>query len=102
MRNLIVNYENYVNSLPDLIKESKYKTEHFINILGIGAATFYRKLKSKSFTINEVKIISKELYPVEFYKAELEESLQLSEQQIKEGKVLTNEEVLKRIQQKYC
>lgn len=102
MRNIIVNYENLVNSLPQLIKESKYKTEHFINIIGVATATFYRKLKTNSFTIDEVKIISKELYPLEFYKAELEESLKLSEKQIKTGKVLANEDVLRKIRQKYC
>jgi hypothetical protein len=58
MGEIIQEYENLLNSIPGLIKKSKFKTSYFIDILDLPESTFYRKLKHKSFTIEEAKKIS--------------------------------------------
>lgn len=58
MGEIIQEYENLLNSIPEKIKKSKFKTSYFIDILDLPESTFYRKLKQKAFTIEEAKKIS--------------------------------------------
>lgn len=58
MGEIIQEYENLLNSIPELIKKSKFKTSYFIDILKLPESTFYRKLKHRAFTIEEAKKIS--------------------------------------------
>tara|TARA_B110000285_G_scaffold82418_1_gene94877 strand:+ start:5027 stop:5212 length:186 start_codon:yes stop_codon:yes gene_type:complete len=58
MGKIIQDYEKLLLSLPELMKESNYKTAFFISILNIPSSTFYRKLKGCSFTIDECKKLS--------------------------------------------
>lgn len=84
MIQIVENYENYINSLPELISKSYYKAEFFMQKLGLKHATYYRKLKSKSFTHQEVKLITTLLFPEEI----LIQELQKSEEDIKAGRTV--------------
>lgn len=89
MQNIITKYENYISKLPKRIKQSKFKTETFIDKLGLTKATFYRKMKENRFTVNEVKQIASVLDLEKF----VDKKLAQSENDILEGNVFTKEEV---------
>lgn len=99
MINIVKEYNNYVNNIPQLISETHYKAEYFIKLIGVSSATYYRKLRENSFNRNEVEKITKALYPKETYKAELLESIKNAEEDIKAGRIVNHEEAMKGIRE---
>ncbi|GAA6767159.1 hypothetical protein [Flavobacterium johnsoniae] len=97
MIEIVENYENYINSLPELIGKSYYKAEFFIQKLGLKHATYYRKLKSNSFTHQEVKLITTLLFPEDILMQELKKS----EEDIKAGRTITFEDFKQKLKTKY-
>ncbi|UWY27078.1 hypothetical protein [Flavobacterium sp. TR2] len=97
MIEIVENYEKYVNSLPELINKSYFKAEFFIQKLGLKHATYYRKLKSNSFTHQEVKLITSLLFPEEI----LMQELQKSEEDIKAGRTIDFEDFKQKLRAKY-
>ncbi|MCV9927648.1 hypothetical protein OIU83_08305 [Flavobacterium sp. LS1R49] len=97
MIEIVENYENYINNLPDLIGKSYYKAEFFMQKLGLKHATYYRKLKSKSFTNQEVKLLTTLLFPQEILMLEL----QKSEEDIKAGRTINFEDFKEKLRTKY-
>ncbi|WDF61981.1 hypothetical protein PQ462_11450 [Flavobacterium sp. KACC 22758] len=97
MIEIVENYENYINSLPELIGKSYYKAEFFIQKLGLKHATYYRKLKSNSFTHQEVKLITTLLFPEDI----LIQELKKSEEDIEEGRTITFEDFKQKLKTKY-
>ncbi|EJL65003.1 hypothetical protein [Flavobacterium sp. CF136] len=97
MIEIVDNYENYVNGLPELISKSYYKAEFFMQKLGLKHATYYRKLRLKTFTPQEVKLITTLLYPEEVFAKEL----QKSEEDIKAGKTIDYAEFKEKLRIKY-
>ncbi|MCI9844234.1 hypothetical protein [Flavobacterium pectinovorum] len=97
MIEIVENYENYVNSLPELINKSYYKAEFFMQKLGLKHATYYRKLRLKTFTSQEVKLITALLYPEEM----LVQQLQKSEEDIKAGKTIDYTDFKEKLRIKY-
>ncbi|MWB93989.1 hypothetical protein GON26_06415 [Flavobacterium sp. GA093] len=93
----VENYENYVNSLPELISKSYYKAEFFMQKLGLKHATYYRKLRLKSFTTQEVKQITVLLYPEEI----LLQEFQKSEEDIKAGRTIDYSDFKEKLRTKY-
>ncbi len=93
----IEKYQNYVNSLPELMANSYYKAEYFMINLGLKHATYYRKLRLKNFTIEETKKITELLFPEE----RLLRDLQKSENDVKEGNVYEHNDVMVRLKSKY-
>ena len=71
----IITYKNILNSLEDLINKSALKKSYIIEASGIPSPTFYRKLKSLSFTADETLKIVRILNPEESYLHELNESI---------------------------
>lgn len=90
-------YNNYIESLPELIGKSYYKAEYFMQNLGLKHATYYRKLRLKIFTPAEVKKITELLFPEEM----LLRGLQKSEEDIKTGKIFSHDEVMAKLRAKY-
>lgn len=90
-------YENYINSLPDLMAKSYYKADYFMTNLGLKHATYYRKLRLNNFTIAEIKKITELLFPEE----RLLRELQKSENDIQEGNVYEHNDVMARLKSKY-
>lgn len=97
MIEIVDNYENYLNSLPELISKSYYKAEFFMQKLGLKHATYYRKLRLKTFTPQEVKLITTLLYPEEL----LVQEFQKSEEDIKAGKTIDYTEFKEKLRAKY-
>jgi hypothetical protein len=66
--------------------------------------SFYKKIKEKRFTSEEVKLLSPYLYPKEYNEVELKaikDLLEKSKQEFKEDKFRDFEEVLKESKAKY-
>ena len=78
-----------LDSLPAKIKKSNFKPQALIKMTGIPSATFYKRMKDKSFTINEAE----KLMRVLDFEKNLEVSLNRGEKDIKEGRVQTIEEL---------
>ncbi len=74
MIQIIEDYKNHVNSLPEKISNSFYKAEYFYSKLNITKATYYRKLKKKLFTLEEIERLTVLLYPNEVLMSELQKS----------------------------
>ncbi|MGY0407760.1 MAG: hypothetical protein ACWIPJ_05320 [Polaribacter sp.] len=90
-------YNNYLESIPVLIKKSYYKAEYFIQNLNLSEATYYRKLRENAFTFNEVTVLTKLLFPEEV----ILKHLRKSEEDIKQGRIITHEEAKSRLKSKY-
>ncbi|QSW89159.1 MULTISPECIES: hypothetical protein [Flavobacterium] len=97
MIEIVENYEKYIDSLPELINKSYYKAEFFMQKLGLKHATYYRKLKSKTFTHQEVKLITKLLFPEEM----LIEELKKGEEDIRAGRTIDFDDFKERLRAKY-
>ena len=78
-----------LNSLPTKIKKSNFKPQALIRMTGIPSATFYKRMKDSSFTINEAE----KLFKILDFEKDLEHSLSLGEKDIQEGRVQTIEEL---------
>ena len=65
--------------------------------LGLKHATYYRKLKSKTFTHQEVKLITKLLFPEEM----LIEELKKGEEDIRAGRTIDFDDFKERLRAKY-
>ena len=50
-----------LDSLPAKIKKSNFKPQALIKMTGIPSATFYKRMKDKSFTIDEAEKLVKVL-----------------------------------------
>ena len=78
-----------LDSLPTKIKKSNFKPQALIRMTGIPSATFYKRMKDSSFTINEAE----KLFKVLDFEKNLEHRLSLGEKDIQEGRVQTIEEL---------
>ena len=78
-----------LDSIPAKITKSNFKPQALIKMTGIPSATFYKRMKDKSFTINEAE----KLMRVLDFEKNLEVSLSRGEKDIKEGRVQTIEEL---------
>ena len=97
MIEIVENYEKYVDSLPELINKSYFKAEFFMQKLGLKHATYYRKLRSKTFTHQEVKLITTLLFPEEI----LIQQLQKGEEDIKAGRTIDFQDFKNELRAKY-
>ncbi len=89
----VLNYRKFVASLPNRIRNSSFKSLKLIEKTGISKATFYKKLKTNSFSIDEVEKISKVLYVEELIDA----NIRKGEQDIAEGRIYEGKEVLEKL-----
>jgi hypothetical protein len=93
----ILTYRNLVNSIDDLINKSPFKKNYIIEQIGIPSPTFYRKLKTLTFTTDEMLQIAKILSPEEYYLMELKESIKAGKLDYKEGRFTSHDEAVKEI-----
>ncbi|WP_281632595.1 hypothetical protein [Flavobacterium luteolum] len=96
----ILTYKKIVSEIDELINKSPYKKNYIIDKIGIAGPTFYRKLKTNSFTPDEMLEIAKILSPEEHYMMELTASIEEGKRDIVEGRVITHEEMLEEIKRK--
>ena len=95
----ILEYQKILTSIDDVLSKSAYKKSYIIEKIGIPAPTFYRKLKTYSFTVAEMLSIAKIIAPEEAYLYELKESIRKGKEDIKKGKVHKHEDVIAEIKQ---
>lgn len=99
---MIAEIERYIevqNSIDEILKNSPFKMSYIIEKSGIKKPTFFKKLKEKRFTPEELLVISKTIEVRQWRnetKEEILESLKKSEEDIKNGRVYSYEEVKER------
>ena len=101
MIQVVEEYQNYLKTIPELIAKTDYKATFFIKLLGLKRPTYYRKLRDNTFTIHEVELLTKALFPKETYLREIKADLVKSRQDIKEGRVMEHNEAMKAIRRDY-
>lgn len=97
MIELVQKYNQFVRELPHIIANSDFKAQYFMRILAMKPATYYRKLREHSFTLEEVELLAKALYPKETLLLELEDSLK----DRKTGDLISHKDAMKQLRQKY-
>lgn len=90
----IYQYQEVLNTLEERIKKSRYKKEYLINALDISRATFYKKLKQKSFSTSELILLGKILSPEEDQALEIKKALKRSAADLKAGQTISHNEVI--------
>ncbi|WP_267402584.1 MULTISPECIES: hypothetical protein [unclassified Chryseobacterium] len=89
---MIAEIEKYIeiqNNIDEILKNSPFKMSYIIEKSGIKKPTFFKKLKEKRFTPEELLIISKTIEIKEWRnetKEEILESLKRAEEDIKNGR----------------
>lgn len=96
----IIAYRNIVNNIEDLMNKSPFKKGYIIERVGIPSPTFYRKLKSRTFTPDEVLSIARILSPEEHFRLELLADIEQAKQEYREGNFITHEEMLLELKRK--
>ena len=97
MINIVQEFKKYRNTLPERIQNSDYKTQYFTKLLGLKQPTYYRKLKENSFTIEEIELLTKALYPKETLLLESESA----EQDYENGNVIEHSELNKQLRKEF-
>ena len=96
----IITYKNIVNNLETLMNDSPYKKNYIIEKVGIPSPTFYRKLKTQTFTPDEMLSIAKILSPEENYMLELKADIEQGKRDFENGDYITHEEMLAELKSK--
>lgn len=96
----IIAYKNIVNDIEDLMSKSPFKKNYIIEQIGIPSPTFYRKLKTQTFTPDEMLSIAKILSPEENFMLELKADIAQGKLDIKNGDFITHEEMLAKLKSK--
>lgn len=98
---MIAEIENYIeiqNNIDQILKNSPFKLSFIIEKSGIKKPTFFKKLKEKRFTPEVLLIIAKFVEPKIWQnetKEEILESLKRSEDDIKNGRIISYEDFKK-------
>ncbi|MCR4032572.1 MULTISPECIES: hypothetical protein [Flavobacterium] len=96
----IIAYKNIVNDIEDLINKSPFKKNYIIEKIGIPSPTFYRKLKTQTFTPDEVLSIAKILSPEENFMLELKADIEQGKRDLENGDFITHEQMLAELKSK--
>lgn len=97
IKNMTAEIEKYIeiqNNIDEILKNSPFKMSYIIEKSGIKKPTFFKKLKEKRFTPEELLVISKTIEPKQWRnetKEEILESLKRSEEDIKNGRTIPYE-----------
>ena len=94
MLDVVLDYKNLLENLSTYIEESKFKKEHIIKELGVSRATFYNKLKKRSFSVSEMVKLSTLLFPEDAKALEIKKALERSREDSAAGRVLEHKSVM--------
>lgn len=103
---MIAEIEKYIeiqNNIDEILKNSPFKMSYIIEKSGIKKPTFFKKLKEKRFTPEELLVISKTIEIKEWKnetKEEILESIERSEEDFKYGRIHSYDEVRERSRKK--
>ena len=101
MIEIVKEYRGIVNLLPSIIKKSDFKSSYFQKLIGCSEATYYRKLRESDFNISEVEAIIEAVFPKETYYAQINADIDEAEEDFKNGRYSSHEDVMKRLREKY-
>lgn len=96
----IITYKSIVANLEDVLNDSPFKKNYIIEQIGIPSPTFYRKLKTQTFTPDEMLSIAKILSPEENFRLELLADIEQGKRDLKNGNFITHEEMLEELRSK--
>ncbi|KLT70744.1 MULTISPECIES: hypothetical protein [Flavobacterium] len=96
----IITYKSIVANLEDVLNNSPFKKNYVIEQIGIPSPTFYRKLKTQTFTPDEMLSIAKILSPEENFRLELIADIEQGKRDLKNGNFITHEEMLEELRSK--
>lgn len=96
----VIAYKNIVDNIEDLMDKSPFKKNYIIEKIGIPSPTFYRKLKTQSFTPDEMLSIAKILSPEENFMLELKADIAQGKLDFENGDFITHEEMLEELKNK--
>ncbi|MTH15254.1 hypothetical protein [Flavobacterium sp. LC2016-01] len=96
----IIAYKKIVNGIEDLMNKSPFKKSYIIEQIGIPSPTFYRKLKTQTFSADEMLSIAKILSPEENFRLELKADIEQGKLDLKNGDFITHEEMLAELKSK--
>ena len=97
---IVNDYKKISENVAGLIELSGRKASYVQKEMGMDTAGFYKKLKEKSFTENEVEAIIKILFPEGFYKKELVDAVEKGRADIATGNVISSAEMRKGMREK--
>ena len=103
---MIAEIQKYIeiqNNIDEILKNSPFKMSYIIEKSGIKKPTFFKKLKEKRFTPEELLVISKTIEPKQWRnetKEEILESLRKTEEDFKNGKGIPGEIVLENMRKR--
>lgn len=90
-------YRQFVNNLPEKIKKSTFKISGIIAKSGISKASFYKKMKNNTFSLEEVERISRLLYIEE----EIQKELERAKKDVEKGRVVPVEDFFAELYKKF-
>ncbi|MHC0439757.1 hypothetical protein [Flavobacterium sp. 3-210] len=96
----IIAYKNIVNDIEELMTKSPFKKNYIIEQIGIPSPTFYRKLKTQTFTPDEMLSIAKILSPEENFKLQLKADIAQGKLDYINRDYITHEEMLVKLKSK--
>ncbi|MFH7014095.1 hypothetical protein ACHRV5_19740 [Flavobacterium sp. FlaQc-52] len=96
----IITYKSIVANLEDVLNNSPFKKNYVIEQIGIPSPTFYRKLKTQTFTPDEMLSIAKILSPEENFRLELKAEIEQARLEFENGDFITHEEMLLELKSK--
>lgn len=101
---VIYKYDAVISQLIEDIKKSDFKTAYFLKLLNLKDSFFYKKMRERRFTNDEVKLLSKHLYPEQYqdFRDSLTSRLiEKSKHQLENGESVDFENILELSKQKY-
>ena len=93
MESLLHDMRILLDSLPAKIKKSNFKPQAIIKMTGMPSATFYKRMKTKTFTLEEAEKVLKILN----FEKKIEDEINAGYDDLEKGRVQTIEE----LEQKY-
>jgi len=100
MLDIVYGYQNLLDNIDSYIEASKFKKDYLIEELGVSRATFYNKVKKKNFTIDEMVVLSKILFPEEAKAFEIKEALRESREDSRIGRIRNHKDVMADVRKK--
>lgn len=89
MEQLLHDCRILIESLPEKIKKSAFKTQSIIKMSGIPSATFYNRLKYKNFTLDEAQRVVQILE----FGNKIESEIKIGESDISNDRTMSYEEL---------
>ncbi|MDR1877287.1 MAG: hypothetical protein LBQ84_06650 [Flavobacteriaceae bacterium] len=96
----LIKSKTILMSLPELINESHFKMSYISEKAGIPKPTFYRKLKDRSFNVDEALKILQIIKPEEYEYETVMANIKESEKDFEEGKVIEGKDFIFDVKQR--